>query len=1265
MTDVRLRQWFSLLLTLTIWAVCVGDMAGGQSTPPLSTDVMINEIHYDPDVKTERVEFIELYNAGANAVDLSGWSLVDAVVFTFPAGTTIAAHGYVVVAGDPAALLAKFGVKALGPWSGTLSNEGERIVLCDTARRLVDRVDYKLGFPWPTVGDPPGYSIELINPGLDNDLGGNWRASVAAGGGPPALPQPIFGLTNVWKYNQAGADLGTAWRGIQYDDSSWPSGAGLLYVEDAASVVPKNTPLTLGRTTYYFRTRFNFTGDPFGKVLQFSLMLDDGAVLYLNGVEFFRPGMPAGEIKYNTFALRNVGDAASEGPFTVPVTNLVWGENVLAAEVHQSNANSSDVVFGMTLATIDSGTGTAGHGPTPGRRNSVFADNAPPAIRQVVHSPAQPGSNQAVTITAKITDPEGVTGASLVYQQVDPGHYVSMEEAAYADPKNWTSVAMRDDGAGGDAVAGDGTYTVVLPASIQAIRRLVRYRITATDAGGRSITVPYAEDPQPNFAYFVYDGVPTWGGAIQPGSTDLVRRQVVVYDFNDMPSLPVYHLLTTRKAHEDSQHIPNSTAGAYSGAEYLWAGTLVYEGVVYDHIHYRARGGVWRYAMGKNMWKFDFNRGHEFQARDEYGRPLKATWKKLNFGANIQQGNYGHRGEQGLFEYTGWRLYRLAGIPACITFPVHFRIVETASENNGTPNNQYDDDFQGLYLAIEQLDGRFLDQHGLPDGNLYKIEGGSGQSNNQGPTQPSNSSDLSNFMSGYGGNPTESWWRANFEMSEYYSFRAITEAIHNGDIGYNKNYFYYHNPETNRWSVFPWDLDLTWAETMYGNGNEPFKARLLYTNKNYSGWREPFNMEFRNRLQEVMDLLYNGDQVGQMINEYAAIVDSPNPGASMVGADRAMWDYNPILNSSYVNSSKAGWGRFYAGGSVTIPGDAAATSIPARGSFRGMAQLMKDYVAFVYDKSRKWWGDPSNGPSLTSLLLDPVVPNTPTVTYVGPAGYPIDHLRFRTSPFSAIIGSFAAMTWRIAEVTDIHAPTYDPAAPRRYEIEAAWASPELISFSSDIEIPAGAVEPGRTYRVRCRMKDSTGRWSHWSTPVQFVAGAPLLDRPRLPLQVTEIMFNPPDTAAEDGWDPNEFEFIELMNVGSTSINLSGVRFVEGIVFDFAGSAVAQLGPGQFVLVVENRAAFACRYGDYMSLRIAGEFGGRLSNSGEGIKVVDLQTGVLADFKYDDAWYAATDGQGASLVLVDPYAVRPDQLGQKASWRASNHWGGSPGAVDAK
>jgi len=1249
MTDMKRHGGVLLRVSLVLWVVGSWQIARGQATPPVRTDVVINEIHYDQDVKTEPVEFIEIYNTGTSTVDLSGWSLVDAVSFNFPSGTTLVSGGFVVVAEDPTALQTKFGVKALGPWIGTLSNEGETIILCDTLKRVVDQVDYQAGFPWPTVGDSPGYSIELINPGLDNDLGGNWRVSVAGGGGQASTPKSIFPLTQVWRYNQAGTDLGTAWRGTGYNDSAWASGAGLLYVEEAASVSPKNTPLTLGRTTYYFRTRFTFTGDPAGTDLQFATMVDDGAVFYLNGQEFYRLGMAEGSVSYSTFASRNVGDAASEGPFAVAVTNLVQGENVLAMEVHQSNASSSDVVFGMTLATVEAGTGI-GHGPTPGRRNSVFSTKTPPAIRQVGHSPTQPGSNQVVTITAKVTDPEGVAGVSLSYQVVNPGAYFSKDDDSYADVKNWTSVAMKDDGKTGDALAGDGLYTVQIPATVQTYRRLVRYQVAATDGLGASVTVPYADDPQPNFAYFVYNGVPTWGGAIQPGSSDRTKNQRVVYDFDAMPALPVYHLLTTRIAHEESQYIPNSTVGSYGGDEYLWAGTLVYDGVVYDHIHYRARGGVWRYSMGKNMWKFDFNRGHEFQALDEYGQPLKASWKKLNLGANIQQGNFGYRGEQGLFEYTGWHLYGLAGIPACITFPVHFRIVENASENNGTPNNQYDDDFQGLYLAVEQPDGRFLDQHGLPDGNLYKMEGG-GQLNNQGPTQPSNGSDLASFMNGYQGSPTQSWWRTNFDLSGYYSFRAITEAIHNGDIGYGKNYFYYHNPETDLWSILAWDLDLTWAENMYGNGNEPFKARVLYTNEVYSKPREPFNMEFQGRLQEIMDLLFNSEQVGQMIDEYAALVDSPSPGASMVDADRALWDYNPIMVSPYVNSGQAGQGRFY--------------QIAATKDFRGMGQKMKDYVDFVYDNRRNWMGDPSNGPGLLELAFDPLIPDTPTVMYIGQSGYPTDHLKFRTSSYSGNIGSFAAMKWRIAEVTDTLSPTYDPMAPRRYEIEAAWEGPELTPFRSDVEIPVGAVEAGRTYRVRCRVKDSTGRWSYWSEPVQFVTGVPLLDRPRLALQISEIMYHPPASLSEDGWDLDEFEFIELMNVGSTSIDLTGVWLAEGVEFAFAGSAVTQLGPGQFVLVVENRVAFKCRYGTGSASRIAGQYDGKLSDGGEKIKVLDLQTGVVVDLDYKDTWYPSTDGQGMSLVLVDPTHVTPAQLVQKASWRTSYRWGGSPGTADTK
>src|SRR3712207_8135116 len=60
--------------------------------------------------------------------------------------------------------------------------------------------------------------------------------------------------------------------------------------------------------------------------------------------------------------------------------------------------------------------------------------------------------------------------------------------------------------------------------------------------------------------------------------------------------------------------------------------------------------------------------------------PYPVKWTKLNLGANIQQGDFGHRGEQGLFESVGFQLFNLAGVPASRTAPVHFRIVEHASQ---------------------------------------------------------------------------------------------------------------------------------------------------------------------------------------------------------------------------------------------------------------------------------------------------------------------------------------------------------------------------------------------------------------------------------------------------------------------------------------------------------------------------------------------------------------------------------------------------------
>ena len=94
----------------------------------------------------------------------------------------------------------------------------------------------------------------------------------------------LFSLTNSWRYNQTTSYDGTNWTAPGFNDSLLPSGRGVLGLEDASNpfvIARTNTVLTLGRTTYYFRTHFAFAGNSNGVMLTFSNIVDDGAVFYL------------------------------------------------------------------------------------------------------------------------------------------------------------------------------------------------------------------------------------------------------------------------------------------------------------------------------------------------------------------------------------------------------------------------------------------------------------------------------------------------------------------------------------------------------------------------------------------------------------------------------------------------------------------------------------------------------------------------------------------------------------------------------------------------------------------------------------------------------------------------------------------------------------------------------------------------------------------------------------------------------------------------
>jgi hypothetical protein len=235
------------------------------------------------------------------------------------------------------------------------------------------------------------------------------------------------------------------------------------------------------------------------------------------------------------------------------------------------------------------------------------------------------------------------------------------------------------------------------------------------------------------------------------------------------------------------------------------------------------------------------------------------------------------------------------------------------------------------------------------------------------------------------------------------------------------------------------------------------------------------------------------------------------------------------------------------------------------------------------------------------------------------------------------------------------------------EWDAVWESGEQNTFTTSQAIPSAPIRPGSTYRARVRHQDDTGRWSHWSEPLQLIASAPDTTSLKQSIVISEIMYHPADaTPAEEalGFSDESFEFVEITNIGNATIDLSGLRFTKGVDFDFLEGALTDIAPGARVLVVNNQAAFESRNGAGHPIAGEWEIGDRLSNSGEQLKL-SYGAGIpIRDFVYFDEspWSSAPDGNGFSLTLIDPNS-NPDH-GDPANWRPSVSQGGSPGDEDA-
>jgi hypothetical protein len=230
-----------------------------------------------------------------------------------------------------------------------------------------------------------------------------------------------------------------------------------------------------------------------------------------------------------------------------------------------------------------------------------------------------------------------------------------------------------------------------------------------------------------------------------------------------------------------------------------------------------------------------------------------------------------------------------------------------------------------------------------------------------------------------------------------------------------------------------------------------------------------------------------------------------------------------------------------------------------------------------------------------------------------------------------------------------------------------------VEYTGPVTIPGHTVlkarlfksdEPGFDY------SNLTTRMSQWSGLLDTYYFGDATPAAAGNLAVSELMYHPADpTPAEitAGFtDSDQFEYIELLNTGTSTIDLFESYFTSGIDYHFRNGTITQLAPGERLLIVKDLAAFTFRYGTGPLARVAGVIEGNdnFNNNGETVTIVDRLGAVILSFTYDDAapWPADADDLGRSLVLKLP-ETNPNH-NTAANWRSSVVVGGEPAGVDS-
>src|SRR5687768_8617409 len=397
---------------------------------------------------------------------------------------------------------------------------------------------------------------------------------------------------------------------------------------------------------------------------------------------------------------------------------------------------------------------------TPGAANTT-GRRMGPIFEVVTKNPPPPAVGTPLLVTAKIR------------QANSPINTVWLYFRRMYTPE--VTAAMFDNGTNGDVVAGDGTWSAIIPSSAFVAGEMTRWRLTANDTAGTETREPSYRNALDSHQY--YGTV-----AHDPGINSL---------------LTVLHWFTTN---------PNG-AGTSSGSR----GSVYYKGEFYDNVLFNIHGQS-STVFPKKSYNIDFNRTQRFLWSTNAPRvadiDLLTNWADKSKVRHV----------------LGWEIMRESGVAGHFAYTVRV-------EQNGN--------FFSTADFVEDADEIYLERAGLnPEGALYKVysnllnkdQGNTANSGVEKKTRKfENNADLQALIDRLDltGTTLQNYIYDNIDIPRCVNMLAVNSVIRNIDM-HSKNWYIYRDTgDTGEWAILPWDLDLSHGR-VWNEANTYFD-NALYT----------------------------------------------------------------------------------------------------------------------------------------------------------------------------------------------------------------------------------------------------------------------------------------------------------------------------------------------------------------------------------------------------------------------------------------------------